>query len=190
MPSPLPRWNCRVRSSRLFLCNAGLPRVSVRSASTTSVSRPHRAFTCVTACIFAGSPSDPFHQRLRRIRCLLRRFDCYWASDPSQAGLSPARIHTHSRRTDTLHNSRRAGNSSVLCPRNPRYWFQLNDGAIFLGAGIAAVFTLFLGLVYSCLCRARLRRYYAVITIGLGCAWMVFLVAGTLYPLVTMMETI
>ena len=28
------------------------------------------------------------------------RFDYYWASDPSQAGLSPAETHTHSRRTD------------------------------------------------------------------------------------------
>ena len=83
-----------------FLCNTGLPRLSDRSASASSVSGPRRAFTCVTACIFAGSPSDPFHRRLRRIRCLLRRFDCYWASDPSQAGLSPAKIHTHSRRTD------------------------------------------------------------------------------------------
>ena len=82
-----------------FLCNAGLPRMSGGSASASIVSRPHRAFTCVTACIFAGSPSDPFHRRLRRIRCLLRRFDCYWASDPSQAGLPPAETHTHSRRT-------------------------------------------------------------------------------------------
>ena len=80
-----------------FLCNAGLPRLSDRSASASYVSGPRRAFTCVTACIFAGSPSDPFHRRLRRIRCLLRRFDCYWASDPSQAGLPPAKIHTHSR---------------------------------------------------------------------------------------------
>ena len=31
-----------------------LPRVSVRSASTTSVSRPRRAFICITARIFAG----------------------------------------------------------------------------------------------------------------------------------------
>ena len=84
-----------------FLCNAGLPRLSDGSASTSIVSRPHRTFTYVTACVFAESPSDPFHRRLRRIRYLLRRFDCYWASDPSQAGLSPARIHTHSRRTDT-----------------------------------------------------------------------------------------
>ena len=83
-----------------FLCNAGLPHLSVGSASASIVSGPSRAFTCVTACIFAGPPSGPFHRRLRRIRCLLRRFDCYWASDPSQAGLSPAKIHTHSRRTD------------------------------------------------------------------------------------------
>ena len=39
----------------------------------------HRTFTRVTACIFAGSLSDPFHRRLRRIRYLHRRFDCYWA---------------------------------------------------------------------------------------------------------------
>jgi hypothetical protein len=67
---------------------------------------------------------------------------------------------------------------------------QLNDGGIFLGAGIAAVFTLFLGVVYSSLCRARLREYYAIIMVGLGCAWLVFLVAGTLYPFVTMTEAI
>jgi hypothetical protein len=84
-----------------FLCTAGLPRLSEGSASATWVSGPRRLFTCVTASIFAGSPSDPFHRRLRRIRYLLRRFGCFWASDPSQAGLAPAEIHTHSRRTDS-----------------------------------------------------------------------------------------
>ena len=79
-----------------------LPRLLGGSASTFSVSRPDRTFTCVTACIFAESPSDPFHQRLRRIRYLLRRFDCFWASDPSQAGLPPAETHTHSRRTNRI----------------------------------------------------------------------------------------
>jgi hypothetical protein len=82
----------------VFPCNIGLPHLTVRSASTLNVSGPHRTFTFVTACIFAGSPSDPFHRRPRRIRCLLRRFDCYWASDPSQAGLPPAETHKHSRR--------------------------------------------------------------------------------------------
>ena len=38
-----------------LLLQCCLPRVSVRSASTTSVSRPHQAFTRVTARIFAGS---------------------------------------------------------------------------------------------------------------------------------------
>jgi hypothetical protein len=66
-----------------------------------------------------------------------------------------------------------------------RYWIRLNDGAIFLGAGIAALFTLFLGVVYSNLCRARLRKYYAILMVSLGCAWIVFLVAGAVYPFVT-----
>ena len=104
MPSSLPRRNGKVRLSLLFPCHAGLPRMSDGSASASSVSGPRQSFTCVTACIFAGPPSGPFHQRLRRIRCLLRRFDCYWASDPSQAGLPPAETHTSSRRTDTQLN--------------------------------------------------------------------------------------
>jgi len=40
-----------------FFCNAGLPRVNGGSASTFNVSGPHRAFTFVTACIFAASPN-------------------------------------------------------------------------------------------------------------------------------------
>ena len=109
-----------------FPCNAGLPHLSVGSASASIVSGPHRAFTCVTACIFAGSPSDPFHRRLRRIRCLLRRFDCYWASDPSQAGLPPAEIHTHSRRTDK-------SNYSILIPFfSPQ---SVSIRPVFLGDG-------------------------------------------------------
>ncbi len=102
MPSSLPRRNCRVHLSLTSSATLAFPDLSVGSASTSKVSGPRRAFTFVTACIFAESPSDPFHRRLRRIRCLLRRFDCYWASDPSQAGLSPAEIHTHSRRTGIL----------------------------------------------------------------------------------------
>ena len=78
---------------------------SPKREESTSVSRPHRAFAFVSARIFAGSLAGPFHRRLRRIRCLLCRFDCYWASHPSQAGLPPAEIHTHSRRTDTYLNS-------------------------------------------------------------------------------------
>ncbi len=70
-----------------------------------SGTRSTAAFVSATppARIFAGPPSNPFHRKLRRIRCLLRRFDCYWASDPSQAGLPPARMHMHSRRTVGSH---------------------------------------------------------------------------------------
>ena len=65
----------------------------------------NRPFSHQISCaphIFAGPPCGPFHRRLRRLRCLPRRFDCYWASDPSQAGLTPAETHMHSRRTVRL----------------------------------------------------------------------------------------
>ena len=83
-----------------FPCRASFPQPTTVSASTLFFSRLHRAFTCVTACIVAEShTSDPLHRRPRRIRYLLRRFDCYWASDYSQAGLAPAETYKHSRRT-------------------------------------------------------------------------------------------
>ncbi len=97
---------------------------SPKREESTSVSRPHRAFAFVSARIFAGSLAGPFHRRLRRIRCLLRRFDCYWASHPSQAGLPPAEIHTHSRRTDTYLNSGDAQTSlpAILARDRTRPW--------------------------------------------------------------------
>ena len=60
---------------------------------------------------------------------------------------------------------------------------QLNHGVILLwGLLLALLVTFFLGIVYRALCRARARKYFATVTIGLGLAWMLFLVAGTLYP--------
>ncbi len=70
-----------------------------------------------------------------------------------------------------------------------RSWSQLNDGAVFFAAGAAALFTLVLGVVYSSLCRPTLRKGYAIITVGLGGAWVVFLVWGTLCPFVRLIET-
>jgi hypothetical protein len=35
------------------------------------------AFTHVMACTLAESPSDPLHRKLRQLRCLRWRFDCY-----------------------------------------------------------------------------------------------------------------
>src|SRR5215468_7603978 len=51
------------------------------------------AFTHVTACTLAESPSDPFHRKLRQLRCLCRRFDCYRVErTSSRAGVAPAEV--------------------------------------------------------------------------------------------------
>ncbi|WP_339735220.1 PspC domain-containing protein [uncultured Gimesia sp.] len=79
---------------------------------------------------------------------------------------------------------------AIDCVSEYRQWLRLSNGAIFIGLGTSVLFTLFLGVVYSSLCKVRLRKYYAIIMIGLGGSWLVFLVAGTLSPLVTMMQTL
>ena len=68
---------------------------------------PHRlffgacsAFTHVMACTLAESPSDPLHRKLRQLRCLRRRFDCYRVErTSSRAGIAPAEVQRLSRRT-------------------------------------------------------------------------------------------
>jgi hypothetical protein len=40
------------------------------------------AFTHVMACTLAEPPCDPFHRKLRQLRCLRCRFDCYGWSEP------------------------------------------------------------------------------------------------------------
>src|ERR1700736_1267329 len=51
------------------------------------------AFTHVTACTLAESPCDPFHRRLRQLRCLRCRFDCYQVErTSSRAGVAPAEV--------------------------------------------------------------------------------------------------
>ena len=121
-------------SVAVFPCDAGLPHLSVGSASASRVSGPHRAFPCVTARIFAGSPSDPFHRKLQRIRYLLRRFDCYWASDPSQAGLAPAKIHAPSRRTDRHRGQRPSFRENLLEATEPVPICDCRTCAVVLGA--------------------------------------------------------
>ena len=60
------------------------------------------AFTHVTACTLAESPCDPFHRKLRQLRCLRCRFDCYRVErTSSRAGVSPAEVQRLSRRTVT-----------------------------------------------------------------------------------------
>jgi len=51
------------------------------------------AFTRVTACTLAESPCDPFHRKLRQLRCLRCRFDCYRVErTSSRAGVAPAEV--------------------------------------------------------------------------------------------------
>ena len=101
MPSSLPRQTCGMR---LSLASSTALAFSVYMADR----RPHHTFRGLFNRSLALRPAssrsrqgDPFHRRLRRVRCLPRRFDCYWACDPSQAGLAPAETHKSSRRTCT-----------------------------------------------------------------------------------------
>src|ERR1035437_4858086 len=45
------------------------------------------------ACTLAESPSDPFHRKLRQLRYLRCRFDCYRVErTSSRAGVAPAEV--------------------------------------------------------------------------------------------------
>ncbi len=55
----------------------------------------------------------------------------------------------------------------------------------FLVLAVAVISILFLGVVYSNLCKESIRRILAILVIGSGAAWFLFLLGGTLYPLLT-----
>jgi hypothetical protein len=51
------------------------------------------AFTHVMACTLAESLNDPLHRKLRQLRCLRCRFDCYRVErTSSRAGVTPAEV--------------------------------------------------------------------------------------------------
>src|SRR5262249_58559227 len=98
MPPPVPRWTRWVLSlagrpipaGPLVASADGLPQDTDGSASTTNLSGPHRSFTRVAACLLAGPPSGPLRRRLRRLRYLHRRSDCYRLERPScRVGVAP-----------------------------------------------------------------------------------------------------
>ena len=71
-----------------------------RVGSCISLFEACSAFTHVTACTLAKSPSDSLHQRLQQSRWLHCCSDCYRVErTSSRAGLSPAMDHHRSRRT-------------------------------------------------------------------------------------------
>ena len=58
------------------------------------------AFTHVTACTLAESPCDPLHRKLRQLRCLRCRFDCYRVERTSSRAEFPSAVNQRlSRRT-------------------------------------------------------------------------------------------
>ena len=65
-----------------------------RVGSCISLFEACSAFTHVTACTLAKSPSDPLHQSLQQSRCLHCCSDCYRVErTSSRAGLTPAVDH-------------------------------------------------------------------------------------------------
>jgi hypothetical protein len=73
---------------------------SVRVGSCVNVFEACSAFTHVTTCTLAKSPSDPLHQRLQQFRCLHCCSDCYRVErTSSRAGIPPLWTSTFSRRT-------------------------------------------------------------------------------------------
>jgi len=86
MPSPIPRqvrWKLvRSYDSIVF----GLPTNRGRVGSCIVGFGACSAFTHVTACMLAKSPSDSLHQRLQQSRCL----PCCWVErTSSRAGMPP-----------------------------------------------------------------------------------------------------
>lgn len=53
----------------------------------------------------------------------------------------------------------------------------------FLVLAVTVILILFLGVVYSNLCKVSIRRILMVLVIGSGAVWFLFLLGGTLYPL-------
>ena len=90
MPSPLPRRDRWMRALLSFSNDGGLPRSSGGSAPASPFSRPAQRSLHVTACALAGSLMDPLHRKLRLLRYLHHRSDCYRLER-----LLPGGIRTH-----------------------------------------------------------------------------------------------
>src|SRR5215831_13366135 len=87
-----------VRSSLSIV--SGLPCEKVRSAPAFVVSGPAQRSLSLWPARSRSSPSDPFHRKLRQLRCLHCRFDCYRVErTSSRAGVAPAEVQRLSRRT-------------------------------------------------------------------------------------------
>jgi hypothetical protein len=97
------------------------------------------AFTHVMACTLAESLNDPFHRKLRQLRCLRRRFDCYRVErTSSRAGIAPAEVQRLSRRTVTSTWFSTATNSQPFgTPTPATLWAICLDTGYFEGRLVA-----------------------------------------------------
>jgi hypothetical protein len=103
-----------------------------RVGSCISLFEACSAFTHVTACTLAKSPSDSLHQRLQQSRCLHCCSDCYRVErTSSRAGLTPAVDHRLSRRTrfgDLFLGPRRHDTGHpCVCDQLPHVLIRVND---------------------------------------------------------------
>ena len=96
------------------------------------------AFTHVMACTLAESLNDPLHRKLRQLRCLRCRFDCYRVErTSSRAGVTPAEVQRLSRRTVSLtENKLLIRGAEALCNSSCCQLYSRNDGeGDFVGFG-------------------------------------------------------
>src|SRR5215471_59002 len=99
MPSPLPRQVRWTRFARTVSINIGLPAIHGGSAPALIVSRPAQRLLTLRPARSPSRLSDPLHRRLRRLRYLGRRSDCYRVErTSSRAGLAPTVDQRFSRR--------------------------------------------------------------------------------------------
>jgi hypothetical protein len=102
MPSPLPRQDRGTCSLILSILTSAFPEIVGRSAPALifrGLLSVHSRYGLQTRGV---ALRDPFHRRLRRLRYLHRRSDCYRVErTSSRAGLSPAVDQRLSRRTPT-----------------------------------------------------------------------------------------
>src|SRR5215467_663424 len=102
MPSPLPRqvqWSLFARASPL---SAAFPCVTVRSAPAIIFSGPAQRSLALRPARSPSHQRDPLHRKLRRLRYLRRRFDCYRVErTSSRVGVAPTEVQRLSRRTVT-----------------------------------------------------------------------------------------
>ena len=83
-----------------YSISVGLPSLHGRSAPALIVSRPAQRSLMLRPACSPSRLSDLLHRRLRRLRFLHRRSDCYRVErTSSRAGLSPAVNQRLSRRT-------------------------------------------------------------------------------------------